>query len=57
MQDLSPEYRNYSEDDKAMTAAQDVGHLAGGGFAGHLAGSHDALDGPIQSRDDIDQAA
>ena len=43
--------------DKAMTAAQDVGHLAGGGFAGHLAGSHDALDGPIQSRDAIDEAA
>merc|ERR1712127_711946 len=43
--------------DKAMTAAQDVGHLAGGGFAGHLAGSHDALDGPIQSKDAIDAAA
>lgn len=34
--------------DKEMTVQQDVGHLTGGGFAGHLAGSHDALDGPIQ---------
>jgi len=43
--------------DKEMTAAQDVGHLTGGGFAGHLAGSHDALDGPIKSKDAIDAAA
>ena len=43
--------------DKDMTIAQDVGHLAGGGFAGHLVGSHDALDGPIQSKDAIDAAA
>eukprot|EP00956_Cyclotella_meneghiniana_P023635 scaffold46432_cov87-Cyclotella_meneghiniana.AAC.1 len=27
--------------------APDMGHLAGGGFMGHVAGSHDALDGPI----------
>jgi len=33
--------------DKEMTVSQDVGHLTGGGFAGHLVGSHDALDGPI----------
>ena len=25
----------------------DMGHLAGGGFMGHVAGSHDALDGPL----------
>merc|ERR1712127_94855 len=43
--------------DKELTAAQDVGHLAGGGFAGHLVGSHDALDGPIASKDAIDEAA
>ena len=43
--------------DKEMTIEQDVGHLAGGGFAGHLAGSHDALDGPIKSKDAIDEAA
>jgi hypothetical protein len=43
--------------DKDMTIAQDVGHLAGGGFAGHLVGSHDALDRPIQSKDAIDAAA
>jgi len=43
--------------DKEMTPAHDVGHLAGGGFAGHLCGSHDALDGPIQSKDAIDAAA
>jgi len=43
--------------DKEMTAGQDVGHLAGGGFAGHLCGSHDALDGPIASKDAIDEAA
>ena len=43
--------------DKELTAAQDVGHLAGGGFAGHLCGSHDALDGPIASKDAIDEAA
>mmetsp|Transcript_7692 Transcript_7692/g.16730 ORF Transcript_7692/g.16730 Transcript_7692/m.16730 type:complete len:505 (+) Transcript_7692:142-1656(+) len=42
--------------DKEMNIRQDVGHLTGGGFAGHLAGSHDALDGPIQSRDAIDNA-
>merc|ERR1711966_356930 len=43
--------------DKDMNIAQDVGHLAGGGFAGHLAGSRDALDGPIASKDAIDEAA
>ncbi|KAL7527859.1 hypothetical protein ACHAXR_002167, partial [Thalassiosira sp. AJA248-18] len=43
--------------DKEMTTAQDVGHLSGGGFAGHVCGSHDALDGPIASKDAIDQAA
>jgi silicon transporter len=43
--------------DKEMTIQQDVGHLTGGGFAGHLAGSHDALDGPIASKDAIDAAA
>jgi len=43
--------------DKEMNAAQDVGHLTGGGFAGHVCGSHDALDGPIASKDAIDQAA
>eukprot|EP00571_Detonula_confervacea_P008905 CAMPEP_0172328204 /NCGR_PEP_ID=MMETSP1058-20130122/60231_1 /TAXON_ID=83371 /ORGANISM="Detonula confervacea, Strain CCMP 353" /LENGTH=289 /DNA_ID=CAMNT_0013045307 /DNA_START=130 /DNA_END=999 /DNA_ORIENTATION=+ len=43
--------------DKELTAAQDVGHLAGGGFAGHLCGSRDALDGPIASKDAIDEAA
>ncbi len=35
----------------------DVGHLAGGGFVGHACGSHDALDGPIKSKDAIDAAA
>jgi silicon transporter len=43
--------------DKDYTPANDVGHLAGGGFAGHLCGSHDALDGPVASKDAIDQAA
>jgi len=33
--------------DKEMTIGQDMGHLTGGGFGGHLAGSHDALDGPM----------
>ncbi|KAL3790154.1 hypothetical protein HJC23_009591 [Cyclotella cryptica] len=32
----------------------DVGHLTGGGFMGHVVGSHDALDGPITSKDAID---
>ncbi|KAL3790155.1 hypothetical protein HJC23_009592 [Cyclotella cryptica] len=32
----------------------DVGHLTGGGFMGHAVGSHDALDGPITSKDAID---
>jgi hypothetical protein len=27
--------------------APDMGHLYGGGFMGHQAGSHDALDGPV----------
>jgi hypothetical protein len=31
--------------------ADDVGHLYGGGFRGHAVGSHDALDGPILSKD------
>ena len=43
--------------DKEMTVEQDVGHLAGGGFQGHLVGSHDALDGPVASKDAIDEAA
>mmetsp|Transcript_4965 Transcript_4965/g.8541 ORF Transcript_4965/g.8541 Transcript_4965/m.8541 type:complete len:511 (-) Transcript_4965:330-1862(-) len=43
--------------DKDMTIGQDVGHLTGGGFGGHLVGSHDALDGPIQSKDAVDAAA
>ena len=43
--------------DKDMTIGQDVGHLTGGGFAGHLVGSHDALDGPIISKDAIDASA
>merc|ERR1712071_265290 len=43
--------------DKDMTIQQDVGHLTGGGFGGHLAGSHDALDGPIRSKDAIDAHA
>merc|ERR1712029_1116411 len=50
--------------DKEMNIQQDVGHLTGGGFAGHLAGSHDALDGPGpdgylpgQSKDALDAAA
>merc|ERR1712127_827645 len=43
--------------DKELTTEQDVGHLAGGGFTGHLVGSHDALDGPIASKDAIDEAA
>jgi len=37
--------------------AADIGALTGAGFAGHLCGSHDALDGPISSVDPIDQAA
>jgi hypothetical protein len=40
--------------DKELNAAQDVGHLTGGGFTGHLCGSHDALDGPIRSKDAIE---
>mmetsp|Transcript_1365 Transcript_1365/g.3107 ORF Transcript_1365/g.3107 Transcript_1365/m.3107 type:complete len:520 (-) Transcript_1365:140-1699(-) len=32
----------------------DVGHLAGGGFVGHACGSHDALDGPIRSKDALE---
>ena len=43
--------------DKEMTAEQDVGHLTGGGFVGHVCGSHDALDGPIRSKDAIDTTA
>jgi len=43
--------------DKDMATAQDVGHLTGGGFGGHLVGSHDALDGPIASRDAIETNA
>jgi len=43
--------------DKEMTIGQDVGHLTGGGFTGHLAGSRDALDGPLQSGNDIDGQA
>jgi hypothetical protein len=33
--------------------ADDVGHMYGGGFRGHAVGSHDALDGPIQSKDEV----
>ena len=43
--------------DKEMTASQDVGHLYGGGFVGHVCGSHDALDGPIVSKDALDEEA
>jgi hypothetical protein len=43
--------------DKEETAADDVGHLRGGGFAGHLCGSHDALDGPLRSKDAIEANA
>jgi len=38
--------------DKEFT--DDVGHLTGGGFMGHAVGSHDALDGPITSKDALD---
>nr|ANG60895.1 silicon transport protein [Skeletonema marinoi] len=37
--------------------ADDTGKLYGGGFRGHAVGSHDALDGPIQSKDDFDEEA
>jgi silicon transporter len=37
--------------------ADDVGHLYGGGFHGHVVGSHDALDGPIKSKDAVDEDA
>jgi hypothetical protein len=40
--------------DKELNVEQDVGHLTGGGFTRHLCGSHDALDGPIRSKDAID---
>ena len=41
--------------DKELNPAGDVGHLYGGGIAApHLVGSHDALDGPIRSKDAID---
>lgn len=40
--------------DKSLNPAGDVGHLTGGGFTGHLCGSHDALDGPVKSKDAID---
>merc|ERR1712127_424392 len=54
----TPEERMASDHaDKDMTVEQDVGHLTGGGFAGHAAGSHDALDGPIKSKDAIDAQA
>ena len=35
--------------------ADDAGKLYGGGFGGHAVGSHDALDGPIVSKDAIDE--
>jgi len=34
--------------------ADDVGHMYGGGFRGHAVGSHDALDGPIMSKDALE---
>jgi hypothetical protein len=34
--------------------ADDVVHLTGGDFMGHAVGSHDALDGPIASKDSLD---
>jgi hypothetical protein len=40
--------------DKVGTPAGDVGHLAGGGFQGYLAGSRDVLDGPVKSKDAIE---
>jgi hypothetical protein len=40
--------------DKDLNPAGNVGHLTGGGFTGHLCRSHDALDGPIRSKDAID---
>jgi hypothetical protein len=43
-----------SRPDKELNIAQDVDHLTGGGFMGHLCGSHDALDSPIRSKDAID---
>ena len=30
----------------------DVGKMYGGGFRGHQVGSHDALDGPVESKDE-----
>jgi silicon transporter len=35
--------------------ADDAGKLYGGGFRGHAVGSHDALDGPIESKDAVDE--
>jgi silicon transporter len=32
--------------------ADDVGKMYGGGFRGHQVGSHDALDGPVESKDE-----
>ncbi|KAL3766331.1 hypothetical protein ACHAWU_005723 [Discostella pseudostelligera] len=43
--------------DKDLTPEQDVGHLHGTHFMGHLCGSHDPLDGPTKSKDPIDAAA
>ncbi|KAL7518879.1 hypothetical protein ACHAWX_003687 [Stephanocyclus meneghinianus] len=34
----------------------DVGHLIGGGFTGHVCGSHDALDGPLPHSKDALEA-
>ncbi|EED92452.1 silicic acid transporter, silicon transport [Thalassiosira pseudonana CCMP1335] len=43
--------------DKEYQAGGDVGHLTGGGFTGHVCGSHDALDGPIASKDALAEDA
>jgi hypothetical protein len=45
---------NYGNCHKTNNHGKDVGHLTGGGFMGHLSGSHDNLEGPIQSKDAID---
>jgi len=42
--------------DKDIFAQQEVG-MAGGGWGGHLVGSHDALDGPLQVPDKAEDAA
>ena len=37
--------------------ADDTGKMYGGGFRGHAVGSHDALDGPIASKDEVEEEA